>query len=116
MSHGEATGSISFNFWKNEKCLCHSGRNAGVTVCEAVPWTDDGLCLVWSLKAEPWQDMEAGGTVKESLRAEERVRGAGVYEQGLLGLVGLAGLCTGWGREPRHLFPITRALAHHQLA
>lgn len=69
VSHGEATGSISFNFWKNEKCLCHSDRNAGVTVCEAVPLTD-GLCLVWSL-SRAMAGHGGRGDSWESLRAEE---------------------------------------------
>ena len=42
------------------------------------------------------------GTVGSPWKQRRRnERGRGVYEQGLLGLVGLAGQCTGWGcREP----------------
>ena len=42
--------------------------------------------------------MEAGGTVGSPQKPRRKSeRGRDVYEQGLLGLVGLAGLCTGWG-------------------
>ena len=56
--------------------------------------------------------MEAGGTVGSPQKPRRKSeRGRDVYEQGLLGLVGLAGLCTGWGggradnnQRRRHVF------------
>ena len=44
--------------------------------------------------------MEAGGTVGSPQKPRRKSeRGRDVYEQGLLGLVWLAGLCTGPGAE-----------------
>lgn len=79
----------------------------------------DALCLIWSLKAEPWQDMGAEGVPGGSQEAGSgEVRGAGgggVHEPGPLGLVGLAEQCPA-GREARRLLPVTCSLDHHLLA
>lgn len=62
VSHGKPQAALVLIFGRMRN-VCVIQTAMAVSLCVRLcPWTD-GLCLVWSLKAEPWQDMEAGGTV-----------------------------------------------------
>ena len=67
---GEATGSMSFGFWKNEKCPFRSDHSSGASGCEAVP-PRQVACVYSGPRRQSHGRTWRQGNSWESLEAEE---------------------------------------------